>query len=74
MGKDYVLDQVSQKVSKQTKMNQLEVDKAINLTFKGLNELLSQGVKQVKIPFLGTIRLKETKKKKENHDNGGPNS
>lgn len=69
MEKDYVLEQVKQKVSKVTKVNQLEVDKAIDITFKGLNQLLSSGVKRVKIPHLGTFR--EKRNLKEDGDNRG---
>lgn len=59
MNKDYVVEQVIQKISKDKKVNQLEVEKAVSLTFKGLNELMSSGVKRVKVPHLGVFRQKE---------------
>lgn len=73
MEKDYVLEQLKQKTGKITKVNQLEVDKAIALTFKGINELLSSGVKRVKVPHLGTFRTKENLLTENVRDNTRPN-
>lgn len=74
MEKDYVFEQLKQKVSKDTKVNQLEVDKAIELTFKGLNHFMSSGVKRVKVPHLGTFRKKVKLSTENGRDNTGPNS
>lgn len=72
--RDYVIEQVCQSVSKQTKVNQLEVDKAINLTFKGINEMLTEGVKQVKVPYLGLFRRKKNLLTESDNDNGRLNN
>lgn len=59
MVQDYVFEQLKARVSSETKINQIEVDKALDCTFRGLKELLGQGVKRVKIPHLGTFREKK---------------
>ena len=69
-GRDYVFEQVCQTVSKQTKVNQLEVDKAIDLTFKGLSMYMEQGVKQVRVPHLGLFRQRKNLLTEREDDNG----
>lgn len=71
MEKDYVFEQIKQKVSKDTKVNQLEVDKAIDATFRGLKYFMEQDVVRVKVPHLGTFRKKRNLKEDGGH-NGRP--